>query len=110
MPSDLYNAAIAAFDAVLSSVGGGELVVNGAASGQGIVRYDSSPTQDSLAVRELVSGTCRVKRAEIGALQFAQPVKVGARTVFVTQHRLDPAQALLTFNFDSTAPADGGLT
>ncbi len=107
MTSMLKTAALQCFDTILTNVGGGELVTNGSNSGRGVVRYSTDPELTGHAVREHVSGYCRVKYDEIGDVQYSQAIKIGTRTVYVSSIQIDAAGALLTFDFTSTSPANG---
>lgn len=90
--------------------GGGETVINGEGTAQGIVEYYTNSELKGGLVEDEVSGECQVVADLIGTLSYARLVKIGTRSVFVTQSRTDVAGAITTFQFTSTRPAADGDT
>ena len=79
-------------------------VVSGANTAQGFVNYNNTADFGS-SLKQQVSGTCRVIASDIGTLSMADKVKIGDRTVYVTDQTIDTMGVLNRFSFTSTNPA-----
>lgn len=111
MESPLKQTFVDAFNnTFLPLVGGGETVVNGTNSTQGIVEYITESELGDQLVKEQVTGECRVVADSIGTMSYSTMVKIGTRTVFVTSQQIDVVGAINTFRFTSTRPALEGDT
>ncbi len=82
-------------------------IVNGTHTATGYVEYGTSVDFGN-TVSETVTGTAHVLADEIGTLSFAQVVKIGTRSVFVTGQQIDGLGVENTFTFSSTNPMTGG--
>ena len=103
MSRNFKDLATASWAKVLAVVGG-EAVINGAKTGQGIVQLQVNPAFDTNGVSEPDAGQCRVLYDVLGPVQFGQTVQIGDRTVIVGANHRDASGAILTFDWRATSP------
>jgi hypothetical protein len=98
MSGILYQAAIAAFPAWLSAVGGGVEVVNGGLTTKGIRKVDNN-VELGREMQAPVSGHVRILTGSIGELAEDGEITVDGKRVYITGIDTDVAGAITRIDY-----------